>query len=599
MPLLSNKSSEELSYHPSCSPSLTTRMTLVSPDLSSSVRKRPCANENNNDNDNATDDVEQDNHQDDDMYMMVESAATSSFVLQQQQQQQQQQHDSLHDGHTGFVPPPLGRNNDNDYDYYDNDDDVDDPGVSPPPYDGTMTTTTTTTTTESSGTTSTAGTTHTISTTSRYAPPTTRLRDIIGHGAVKIRLDELLLPLALPTDVTRRIWTGLRRGGGGGSGTAAATSSWSTTVLLFGPPGCGKTRLAQAVAGEAQAAYVEVGPSDILSKFVGESEAAVRDVFETARLAAAAVECRTAVVFWDEIDALGQSRGGAAGGGGGAAAANGGPNIAANTDGCGRRILTELLLQFNKITSPSPSPQRVQPFQDTSNSVCTTINNDNNGNDVRILLLAATNRPEDCDPALLRRFGMRLYVGCPTIRDRRKLLRHYLRDIPHTLSRADIRHVAAAATDGWSGAELEHLAREAVMAPVRECLQHAAQQRRALRKRKRKRFVVHTASAQRKQDEDELVRLSTTTTTSGGTTLESENEEDEDEYKATEQARQTLLQNLESLRPVTVQDFISAIAFILGQTSESTDNAPRYDSSSSSSSEDDDDHEGDDENNEI
>ena len=359
----------------------------------------------------------------------------------------------------------------------------------------------------------------------RYTTPTVSLRDIIGHGAVKLRLDELLLPLALPAAVTAAVWTGLR-------------ATTLPAVLLFGPPGCGKTQLAAAVAGEAGAAFLTVGPADILSKFVGESEAAVRAVFGSAAAAARACRSRTAVVFWDEIDALGTSRGG---GSGGAAAAG-------DAEGCGRRILAELLLQFNALSQP----------QETSSS--------SSESPPRILMLAATNRPEDCDPALLRRFGMRLYVGCPDAADRRKLVKRYLRDVDHTLTTRCRRQVAAA-TEGWSGSELEHLTREAVMAPVRECLQVAAKQRR--RKRvKRQPSSVSTA------------RDPATTTT--------DDDEDDD---ATEQARQTLLQSLETLRPVTVQDFANAIGFILSQTSPSAETeanvAQRYDSSSSSEDEED------------
>ena len=98
------------------------------------------------------------------------------------------------------------------------------------------------------------------------APPiNASFRDIIGHGQAKLRLDEVLLPLALPPDLADSVLSGIR----------AAPAS----ILLHGPPGCGKTKLAKAVAGEAQAAFISVGPSDILSKFVGESESAIRGLF--------------------------------------------------------------------------------------------------------------------------------------------------------------------------------------------------------------------------------------------------------------------------------------------------------------------------------
>ena len=80
-------------------------------------------------------------------------------------------------------------------------------------------------------------------------------------NTAKLRLDEALLPLALPPDLADSVLTGIR---------AAPVS-----ILLHGPPGCGKTKLAKAVAGEANAALLSVGPSDILSKFVGESEASI------------------------------------------------------------------------------------------------------------------------------------------------------------------------------------------------------------------------------------------------------------------------------------------------------------------------------------
>ena len=103
-----------------------------------------------------------------------------------------------------------------------------------------------------------------------------------------------MLPLALPPDLADSVLTGIR---------AAPVS-----ILLHGPPGCGKTKLAKAVAGEANAALLSVGPSDILSKFVGESEASIRGLFREARTKARKMESKCAVIFFDEIDALGRSK---------------------------------------------------------------------------------------------------------------------------------------------------------------------------------------------------------------------------------------------------------------------------------------------------
>eukprot|EP00592_Proboscia_alata_P003912 CAMPEP_0194373310 /NCGR_PEP_ID=MMETSP0174-20130528/21735_1 /TAXON_ID=216777 /ORGANISM="Proboscia alata, Strain PI-D3" /LENGTH=341 /DNA_ID=CAMNT_0039152301 /DNA_START=126 /DNA_END=1147 /DNA_ORIENTATION=- len=167
-----------------------------------------------------------------------------------------------------------------------------------------------------------------------------RFNDIIGHGAAKLRLDEALLPLALPRDLYLSILTGVR----------AAPAS----ILLYGPPGCGKTKLAHAVAGEAQAILISVGPSDILSKFVGESEAAIKSLFKKARRDARLVESRCAVIFFDEIDALGQSRG--SGAGGGHDSADGG-------ESGGRRLLAELLIQMTKLSNSDESSDDEDYFE--------------------------------------------------------------------------------------------------------------------------------------------------------------------------------------------------------------------------------------------
>ena len=235
---------------------------------------------------------------------------------------------------------------------------------------------------------------------------TTRFSDVVGHGNVKLRIDEvsdnkrlvfgtvldlnltvksqILLPLGLPRDVADSVLCGIR--------------SQPTSVLLYGPPGCGKvsrsghlsrlfpessvsrlfilfpiflqTRLARAIAGEGRAAFISIAPSDVLSKFVGESEAAVRSIFQMATTSASKLESKCSVIFFDEIDALGHTR------------ENGGSG---EGEGCSRRVLAELLLQLNVALTKRPSPGRKDiKDQDGRESF----------DDTRILVVAATNRPE-------------------------------------------------------------------------------------------------------------------------------------------------------------------------------------------------------------
>jgi ATPase family associated with various cellular activities (AAA) len=163
--------------------------------------------------------------------------------------------------------------------------------------------------------------------------PTSRFQDVIGHQAVKLRLKELLLPLKLSPELYSTVFRGIR--------------TLPASVLFHGPPGTGKTLLAQAVAGEAKAAFLSIGPSDILSKYVGESEAAVRSIFICAKEMARKTESKCAVVFFDEIDALGQSRVSS----GDAPGATGTKMETGGTDGCSRKVLAELLIQLTKLNS--------------------------------------------------------------------------------------------------------------------------------------------------------------------------------------------------------------------------------------------------------
>jgi Cdc6-like AAA superfamily ATPase len=142
---------------------------------------------------------------------------------------------------------------------------------------------------------------------------TTRFADIIGHGGAKLRLEEAILPLALPPSLVNSVLTGkcvlyyyiligsflyslvlllfyimtISKG----------LRSAPASILLYGPPGCGKTQLAKAVAGEAQAAFISVGPSDILSKYVGESEASVREIFRYGQFVYPLIKCISMVLY--------------------------------------------------------------------------------------------------------------------------------------------------------------------------------------------------------------------------------------------------------------------------------------------------------------
>lgn len=342
-----------------------------------------------------------------------------------------------------------------------------------------------------------------------FKPPATRFSHIIGHSDVKVRIDELLLPLALPPSVTKNILRGVR--------------SLPASILLYGPPGCGKTQLAQAIAGESQACFLSIGPSDILSKYVGESESSLRELFKRAKYLAKKVDSRCAVIFFDEIDALGCAR----------ATADGNSN---SQDGDGsRRILAELLIQLTNLSNSEQSKSSREQDDEVSDdgSMPESLSL------ARVLVVAATNRISDCDPALIRRFAIQIHVGLPKSRDRRKILKKYLLDFQHTLSKGDLEDLTAA-TEGWSGSDLESLAREAAMTPIRECLKAAAAARRKSRRLEQQ----------------------------GGTDPSEEAAKTEDSFEV---AKQEILERIQSLRPVTIEDFQSALDFLLFSSHDGVD----------------------------
>ncbi|MHA2347532.1 MAG: AAA family ATPase, partial [Candidatus Hodarchaeales archaeon] len=186
-------------------------------------------------------------------------------------------------------------------------------------------------------------------------------------------------------------------------------------VLLFGAPGTGKTLLAKALATESEVNFISVKGPELISKWVGESEKAIREVFRKARTAA------PAIVFFDEIDAVAARRG------------------TSDSSGANERVISQLLTELAGI----------EPLRD-------------------VAILAATNRPDMIDPALLRpgRFDRVVYIPPPDEESRRKILEIHTRDMPLSAD-VDLDRLAKE-TEYYVGADLEAICREAGMIALRE-----------------------------------------------------------------------------------------------------------------------------------
>ncbi|CAG2105424.1 unnamed protein product [Medioppia subpectinata] len=220
---------------------------------------------------------------------------------------------------------------------------------------------------------------------------------IAGQEVAKQALNEMVI---LPT-IRPELFTGLRTPPKG--------------LLLFGPPGNGKTLLAKAVATESNAKFLSISASSLTSKWLGEGEKLVRALFAVAR------ELQPTIIFIDEVDSLLSER-------------------RENEHEASRRLKTEFFIQFDGIHST---------------------------NEDRILVMAATNRPQELDDAALRRFSKRIYISLPDCETRIILLEKLMSKQNNPLSRRELQQLAAE-TEGYSGSDLTNLAKDAALGPIRE-----------------------------------------------------------------------------------------------------------------------------------
>ncbi|KAK3806426.1 MAG: vacuolar protein sorting-associated protein 4 [Benniella sp.] len=226
--------------------------------------------------------------------------------------------------------------------------------------------------------------------------PNIKWSDVAGLDAAKESLKEaVILPIKFP-----HLFTGNR-------------VPWKG-ILLYGPPGTGKSFLAKAVATEANSTFFSVSSSDLISKWMGESERLVRQLFEMARAS------KPAIIFIDEVDSLCAARGE-------------GDNEAS------RRVKTEFLVQMNGL-----------------------------GNDMDgVLVLGATNIPWQLDAAIRRRFEKRIYIPLPDPHARARMFELNVGKTPCTLTPQDY-HTLGQMTDGYSGSDIAIAVRDALMMPIRK-----------------------------------------------------------------------------------------------------------------------------------
>ncbi|KAL5534508.1 VPS4 [Sanghuangporus baumii] len=228
--------------------------------------------------------------------------------------------------------------------------------------------------------------------------PNVKWDDVAGLEGAKDSLKEaVILPIKFPY-----LFTGKR-------------TPWRG-ILLYGPPGTGKSYLAKAVATEANSTFFSVSSSDLVSKWMGESERLVKQLFQMAR------ENKPAIIFIDEVDSLCGTRG-------------------EGESEASRRIKTEFLVQMNGVGH----------------------------DDTGVLVLGATNIPWQLDNAIKRRFEKRIYIPLPGPEARKRMFELNVGTTPCELTHQDYRYLAER-TNGYTGSDIAIVVRDALMQPVRKVL---------------------------------------------------------------------------------------------------------------------------------
>merc|ERR1712100_503959 len=226
----------------------------------------------------------------------------------------------------------------------------------------------------------------------------------------------------------------------------------SKGVLFYGPPGCGKTLMAKAVANECQANFISVKGPELLTMWFGESEANVRDVFEKARQAA------PCVLFFDELDSIAQQRGGSQGDGGGAA----------------DRVMNQLLTEMDGV-----------------------------GAKKNVFIIGATNRPDIIDTALMRpgRLDQLIYIPMPDYESRLSILRSVLRKTPVSKD-VDLQYLASQ-TEKFTGADLTEICQRAAKLAVREDIMRSVERDKIREEAEREGVVMDTEV----EDDDQVPEI--------------------------------------------------------------------------------------------